>query len=72
MVLVIKTVMLLLPEAIASSPFPITIILSWIEVTASSFDFLSWVSSFASSLFAYPPKVYSFSKTQTWVRHFPI
>lgn len=41
MVLVIKTVMLLLPEAIASPPFPITIILSWTEVTASSLDFLS-------------------------------
>ena len=55
-------VILPLSEAIASLAFPIIIILSWINVTASLLDFLSWVSSFASSLFAYPLKVYSFLK----------
>lgn len=62
MVLVIMIVILPLSEAIASFAFPITIIPSWINATAYLLDFLSWVSSFASSLFAYPLKVYSFLK----------
>lgn len=63
MVLVIMIV--ILPLFSRSFAFPlITIIPSWINVTASLLDFLSWVSSpLPSSLFAYPLKVYSFQNT---------